>query len=120
MKLKVIQSVKNDYSILGLNFNQSFQTHSFNKQNLKSFFALGLAITSNCVYFFHLAKTIDEFILSIFTTTSIVVVTIVYAVLFWKMKPIHELCDAIETLINESELQIRIFAISKAEKSQKS
>lgn len=109
MELKVIQSAKNDYPILGFNFNQMDQKNSFNDQNLQAFFALGLAIISNFVYFFHVAQTIDEFIISTFMTTSIVVATIVYVTLLWKMNTMRMLCNAIEKLINESEFEFPFF-----------
>lgn len=114
MELKVIQFAKKNYSILGINFNQPIQKCSLNEQNLETFFVLGLAIISNFVYFFHVAKTIDEFIISTFMTTSIVVITIVYVTLLWKMNTVRELCNAIENLINESEFEFRFFAILKA------
>ena len=103
MKLKILESVRNDYPILGINLNQSIQKQSFNKQNLQSVFALGLSVASNFIYFFHVATTIDEFTISIFMSSSIAVVATVYAIVLSKVKSIMKLNNAIEILINESK-----------------
>lgn len=103
--MKYLQSVQNDYPILGISFNQSFEEkYPFNKQNRNTFFVLGLAIISNFVYFFHVAKTIDEFTFSIFTLTSLIVVTVVYGIVLWKLKSMSVIYNAVVKLTDESKI----------------
>lgn len=102
--MKILQSVQNDYPILGLHFiDQPIRNYyALNKRNLQAFIMLSLAITSSIVYFFHVAKEIDEFTISFFVTTSFIVIAIVYGIVLWNRKSIFELVNVVEKLVNES------------------
>lgn len=106
--MKILRSIQNDYRVLGIDFNQPIENGSFNKLNLRIFAVFNLAIISNFVYFFHVAKTIDEFTISFFVMTSFIAIAIVYGIVLWNRKSIIQLANATEKLLNERMIEFTV------------
>lgn len=96
--MKLFQTFRNNYTILGLNPNQ----HFLNEKVLMGFLIL---FGSASLSFFHLANTrsFKEITESIYITSMILAIALGYVVAVFEMEDLFTYSDNCEKVVNERE-----------------
>lgn len=99
----IFQNTKNNYAILGISLQQSFQQNPFNGKIFISFVLLGCSIASHFLYLFYVASSLKEYIECITTTFAIFVISVCFMTMVFNMSTLFKTIDDIENVIEESE-----------------
>lgn len=100
--MKIFQLLQKNIAHLGLAADQI----PFNKRSLLIIFIFCSGIILNCVYFFHRAKTFQEYAESVFVVTAIIVVTLDFTFIVWRMRHFSNCVNEAEQIIDDSEFRI--------------
>lgn len=92
---------------LGHRLNQS----PFNKKQLWTFVKIFLCIFSLSVYFVQKPNTPKEYLVSIFVTTAVVLISIVRVSTLFENANIFNFIDRIESTVNGSELNFYVLSV---------
>lgn len=99
--MKVLQSVLRGCVALGLGRHQSIQKCPLNKKNLQTLTLLSLAVSSTSISLFHDANTFQEYTVSAYTSSSVLLALAGYLISIWKSQPICEFIENVEKTVNE-------------------
>lgn len=102
--MKLFGSTQQNFSVLGITPNQSVQTHPFNGKNSTTFFMYVLNCIFFLVYFFRVANSFGEYVISIYMTTATVVVAVNYTTLVCQSLNIFVFIENVEKMIETSKL----------------
>lgn len=102
--MKIIQFTLKFTLYLGIGAYQSVQKHPFNRQNILALLILGSSTISCLIHFFRNAQTFADYTYSVAAFSSMLVATIVHAIILWKMPALFECLDELERCVDESEL----------------
>lgn len=83
--MKIFLSIQRYFSHLGVRNDQLKKTHPFNSRNVIVAFSFILCLISNSVYLLYGASTFDEYIESVYLTSTALVDGITFAIDVWKM-----------------------------------
>lgn len=113
--MKLFQHSLRGLVVLGLGplYQSTGQRYPINRKNALIQFILYSATGLCCAYLLYKANSFSEFAMSVYITTSFVLVAIVYSLCIWKNHIICELLTEFERIINESEWTCAIHAIEK-------
>lgn len=103
--MKLFQSIRKSYSILGISSNQD----SFGDRMLLASLIFILGTTSSCVSLFSGTKNFNEYTIAIFVNCVTLEFLICFTNLIFKMTKLFELIDFLEILVSMSELNFQIF-----------
>lgn len=101
--MQILQSARQSFLHLGIDPQQAFQTHPFNRKNVLAMFMLSLSTISAGLYFFREAKTFTEYTFSMYAFSSMLVATIIVSMVSIKAQLLFECLDIFESVINESK-----------------
>lgn len=101
--MKIFQLVLRGLIELGLGPQQLTQKKPFKSKMVKILCILLFTLCSSCAYLFLEAQTFEDYTLSVYTSSSILLVIVGYTIFMWKNRPICELFDKAEKIIDESE-----------------
>lgn len=104
----MFQPVRNKLLILGI---KPYQKYPFNLKNLFALFMLSMGIFLNCVHLFCEANTFKEYADSVCASSSMMVATIIFAIIIWKTIPLHHSMDNLEESVTKSEWTALIVCI---------
>lgn len=99
IEMKVLQVIQENFAFLGINPRRPL--------NANLFIVIAIIVwshISNCVYFFHVASTFQEFTLSINSTSTTTLMILVYGIFVWKMQEWLEFIDCLELVIDRNLL----------------
>lgn len=102
--MKLFQLAQRSFAVLGVSPIQSFQTNTFNEIILKIYFIYLSSCVFFFVYFFHVAKSFSEYVISIYMTSATVVVLINYTTLVCQSQYVFKFIKNIEKLVEKSKL----------------
>lgn len=88
--MRVFKLIQADCALLGIDPYQSHEIHIINQRSLISFLLHILANVSSGYYFFYVDKPLEQYILSFYVTTSILVCFLQFINLFWQMPKLDE------------------------------
>lgn len=98
--MNILQPIRNNLLILGV---KSYQKHPFNFRNVFALFMLSMGAVLNCVHLFYEANTFKEYADSVCASSSMVVATIIFAIIMWKTHPFYRCLNNLEEIVNKSE-----------------
>lgn len=96
--MNFFQESKRSFVTLGITSNE----RTFNRKALLVIACYCVDDTLHCIHLLRVANTFDEYSESIFTTTTTVMITVLFIVIAIKWKNISELIDGIDELAEKS------------------
>lgn len=96
--MKAFQILQDNFAAFGIEPNQS----KSNKRGVMTWLILSLSATSGSIFLAFDAKTFQEFINCMYTTSSAVVVAVIFTIMFLNMEKLFKLTDCIEKTIDKS------------------
>lgn len=103
VKMKLFQSNKEYFAIIGMSLHQSNQKYPLlNAQSLICASLLILTLVTFSIYFIFLAKSFEEYTDCVITISTVFIVAIIFENNIWKMKKMFHSITAIEDLIQRS------------------
>lgn len=75
-----------------------------NMQALIIILCLCISISSASTYIFHEANTFQEYTVSVYASSTLMLAIVCYLIYIWKNQPICELIENVEKAIDESKL----------------
>lgn len=100
--MKILESVQNSFSILGINLNRSTQHHSLKFRRWLVGFVFGTAVTLSYVSIFR-AHNFKEYTDSIHMGLALTLGCVLFGIALFESIKISELIGSIETTIIDSE-----------------
>lgn len=100
-KLKMFQSIKRSWKIL--HFNGKPSAHPFDRQHVNRTIRDSLTVILHCVYLFHGAKSIKEYINSIYMSTAAISIFLSTLNSIYKSEQVYRFFDKFEDFINASK-----------------
>lgn len=101
--MKVFHKIQANLEILGITKNQSLQNDPFNGKKLMGILIFSYSIVSHFLYILFNAKSFEEYIECICSTSASVLITTCFAAMTFKMTTLFKLIEKKEDLINTSE-----------------
>lgn len=102
--MKILVSFRNECSKAGICLSvKSNQKHPFNSEVVFVLSLLSIGTTLSSIHLLYVAKTFNEYIVSFYGASLMMVITISLTAVIRKMKPLSEYLDCLEQTINESE-----------------
>lgn len=101
--MKTFQLVVRGFQALGLGPQELTQRNPINRKIVKILCILLVSLCSSCAYSFLEAQTFEDYTLSVYVSSTLLLVIVGYTIFMWKNRPIFELFDKAEKLIMESE-----------------
>lgn len=83
-------------SYVGLTAEQSNQPCLFNRKNVSVLVVLSLTTASSLIYLLHDANTFIEYTHAFAAFSSMLVATVIFAIVIWKMKPFFDCLSMME------------------------
>lgn len=102
-KMKILESIQEGFSKLGVTSWQSIQTNPFNGKNVMCLVWLFLMTISVCIFLTEEATSLKEYVNILGSSITLVVIFIEFALHLWKIKGIFEFIDNFEELIEKSK-----------------
>lgn len=106
--MKVLESVQDNFAVLGINLSQSAQHHSFNLNQIMFMFVSGTAISFSYISIFR-SRTFKEYTESIHMGTSLTLGALIFGISLYKTKRIAVLIGRFGSIIGNSECLKRNF-----------
>lgn len=106
--MKVLQSSRNFFAILGVDLNQPIQKNPFGAKNVAVIFILCMGFVLSGVYFLHVAEEFLQFANSIYTTTIMMAVAIIFTTGVVRISILSEHIEHLQEIIDQRELFLRI------------
>lgn len=97
--MKVLQEIQKNFAFLGIDPHRPLNTNLFIVVTI-----IIWSHISNCVYFFHVARTFQEFTLSINSTSTTTLMILVYGIFVWKMQELLHFINCLELVIDRNLL----------------
>lgn len=101
--MKLLQSVVRDFVVLGLGPHQLTQKYPINRENVQELSIQFLAFSHCSAYLFLDAKTFEDYTLSVYVCTTLILLILVYMIFMWKNRSICELIVNAEKMIDKRE-----------------
>ena len=102
--MKILQSALHGCATLGFGPQQpTTQKYPINRKNMRALSILCSALILSCTYFFLNANTFQEYAMSVYVSTTLMLGIGVYLIFIWKNQPIGKLFELFEKTIDESE-----------------
>lgn len=102
-KMKILQTLQKYFSANGIEPNSAEQLRSFNAKILMGFLVLGYGIVSVLIYVFSEAKTFLEIAQSIFTCSTLILMTFYLMTMVFHMREFFEMFISCGCLVNTSK-----------------
>lgn len=112
--MKLFNTFKANYAILGITAYQSLQPYPFNIKILMTFLMFSLSTTSHLVYTFYVANTFTEYTECITTTSGSFIISLCFATMVFKMTTLFEFIAKIEELVTMSRSTFIRFIVNKS------
>lgn len=111
--MKILQTVQKFVLHLGINAHQAIQKNLLNRRNVWALFVFSLSTTSSLIYLSRNAKTFAEYTFAVAAFSSMLVATILFAIIIWKMPELFKCLDLMEKTGDERkrELLLHIFLV---------
>lgn len=114
-KLKVLQSAQKQFANVGIvKSNQAPSVYAFNKTILVGFFMLGGSVVAQIVYISHVANGFMDYVNSICSTSSAIIIFVCFAAIILRREAIFECIDKTEKIIHSSEATLKLFSTIKS------
>lgn len=104
--MKIFESVRNNYAILGVTTAQSAQKHVFNAKIEMALVLIGVFTFFHVMHIFFVASNIKERMESATTTSGSVIISMCIITIIFKMRTVFECINGFEDLIAMSECVI--------------
>lgn len=102
--MKIFDSIKHYFEILGFISTQSTRKDLINIQNFIFFLVIGMYLTLTTVFAYHEANSFEQYIDSFYAISSALICLEIYGICFWEMPKLYRFIDALESTINESKM----------------
>lgn len=103
IEMKIFQSIRKSFEILGLNPPNSIKRHSYNARNLITIFVLSVLTIGTNMFLLFYAKTFKELTDSFYTACSSALTVLSFVNMIPKMRKVYELLENFEKLISKSK-----------------
>lgn len=84
MEKEFFHTTQQYFRILGINLVKTPQKYRLNLQNLRTFFVFGLGSILSLCFTVNLAKTFEEYIVTFYVLSTMVICVLAFAYVFWK------------------------------------
>lgn len=101
--MKILQTPRKYFAEFGIDSIQANQKNPYNERNLLVCLIYGVGLTSSFIYMFHMAKVFDEYIDSVFMSSTIIIDALIFITHVWKMTDLFQYITNLETIITSSE-----------------
>lgn len=98
-KMKICESIRKNYAILGITHMQSIQSNPFNKRISMAFIAIAAATFLHLMHVFRVASNLGERMESVTTTAGSAIISMVVV----KMRTVCECISGFEDVIAQRE-----------------
>lgn len=99
----IFQLTQRSFAIMGVYPNLWLRTHAFNGNIIKTYFIYLSSCILFFVYFFRVANSFSQYVISIYMTSATVVVLINFTTLVFQSQSVFEFIENIEKLIEKSK-----------------
>lgn len=103
--MTLFESTEQYFLVVGINSNQTIQKNRLNVRNSMIMFYFGIAIGCDVSYVIYEAKSFQEYNISIYITSTLLVTLINFVYLIWKTPKVFEIFNCIEDIVNKSKLK---------------
>lgn len=104
--MRFFESIEQYLLIIGINPNQAYQKNRLNGRNLTILLVLGIGIGFNLLYTIYEAESFQEFNISLFITSTLLITSICFTNLISNMPKIFQFFNSIEDTVNKSMLKL--------------
>lgn len=104
--MKIFETIRNYFAIVGITSQQSIQSHPFNRRNSLCLFVFGMGISLTFAYQFRRIESFQEFTDCFYEISTISVCGIGFASFIWEMVELFEFIDRLDDFVNKSKLEI--------------
>lgn len=104
--MQILESIRYNLQIVGMNSYQSIQKHPFNARNSTSLLIYTISIICNIGFLIGGAKSLMEFTDALFLTTTAILSFSIFVNLNWQMRQLFELLNDIENTVDQSEYDL--------------
>lgn len=101
--MKIFQFVVRGFTDLGLGPQELTQKNPINGKIVEIFCILLFSLCSSCAYLFFEAQTFEDYTLSVYVSSTLLLVIVGYMIFMWKNRPIFELFGNAEKIIDKRE-----------------
>lgn len=105
--MKIFQIVQKHFEYLGISCYYSMQQNPINGRNLSAFIVIAATTVITCVYLCSVAATFKEYSDSIYVSSLMIDITVIFAFSVWKMQTLFDCLNQTEKIINESEFIVQ-------------
>lgn len=103
IKMKVFQTVEDNFTLMGISAYQSQQKYPFNAKNLLVLFILCSTFFSDAMYLIREANDFKEYTISVFSISTMAVSILIFVIALAEMRNIYFYRNLIEETINKSK-----------------
>lgn len=104
MTIKILQSIRIYYALIGINLNLAITNNPFNRRNLTALIGMSMAVISANKFFLSDAETFWEYINSFYATCTVTVAGVNFAVIIGKTANVLKFIQNFEEIIGSSKL----------------
>lgn len=103
--MKLFQSIKSSFALMGINSYQAKQLHPFNTRNTISILLHFMSMISTILYLLRVADSFDEYTNAAFSISGVTVAGLGAVNVILTMADWFEVMNNFETIINKRELK---------------
>lgn len=117
--MKLFQSIRNSFALMGINSYQSNQLHPFNKRNVLSILLHFTSVTLTILYLLKVANTFEEYTNAAFSISGVTIAALGAVNVILTMDEWFKVMNNFENIVNKRELKFYIQIISSIDKCSK-
>lgn len=102
-KLKVFQSIQKNFALMGISPKLVAQSYPFNVRIFAYFLSVMSGITLTCVYIFTDAKTVSEYMQTIYVASAGIFDVFTLLILILKVDQLFEFINRLDNVVNMSK-----------------
>lgn len=100
--MKILQIAQENFSIIGIDANQSTQKFPLNTRNSLVLFTLCSVLASDLMYLIYDANDFKDYAVAILASCTMILSVLIYASILVKMRIIFDFLHRLEEIINNS------------------
>lgn len=102
-KMKILQTVRSDFLVLGLDPYPTNRLRPFNSKNILRLSLLTYGLISFTIYLYKIANSFEEYTKCIFVLTTLLDTLLIFWMMIWKSRQFFEYFDKMERKIDKSK-----------------